>query len=652
MWGKNIMKYSKRFQACVGGVVLAALLYMVTPINTMISEKSTSKRIRVQQPYSAKATKGKPDRYKSEIVWVKTSDGMLLEVPQWQIDQSKVLQLFFVHQKGGNSKDNPINAFMITSKQLVLLQEALRKASNLKIFREFYISLSGAEQKSLLADAFSLEMQGLASLIMSYMFPMEVQQQMGANVLQQSGIIAPVVAYLQNPEKIVLPHKGMVKEIAFSSDGNRIISAAYGIDHNLILYDFKNRKVIKNLVVETFLDPCVAFSPDGNYVVAGSQREFDTLILFDAITGEPIRIFGKERRPVNCVTFSADGNFILAGSGFGYSGYKPILYDVKTGKILSAYKEAGIISHFTRLPNSFEDYWHDKTEYITYIPNSNDVIVGVQKDLSVYDCKTYELKKTIYLHGLYSEVSSIAFSVDRKYCVGGSYYLVLWNVETGEIVQKFEPQGHITCVAFHPSNDYIVAGYTRGHDQYVKILMFDCNTGKPIKKFKRMTDVNCVVFSPDGNSLLCGGSDGLMLFKLINKKTLGTIATQLNIAQARLLYRLYLAKINNTPVILDVKDLDYQIFITLPADVQQVVKIFLPFELSGDIVGNELQQKITELRSSLFYHTSLIWGPYEKKHDEKVKAVKDAMQKFEKNSVAYKACVELLAELEMEEAFK
>jgi hypothetical protein len=139
---------------------------------------------------------------------------------------------------------------------------------------------------------------------------------------------------------------------------------------------------------------------------------------------------------------------------------------------------------------------------------------------------------------------------------------------------------------------------------------------------------------------------------LISKEVRNYISTKLNLAQARLLYRLYLAKINHTPVILDTKDLDYQIYLTLPAGVQKAVKAFLPFELASDITENAVQEKIKELRSLLFYNHSYLFGTSEKKHNEKLKAVKDAMQKFEKNSVAYKACKELLIELELEEAFK
>ena len=108
---------------------------------------------------------------------------------------------------------------------------------------------------------------------------------------------------------------------------------------------------------------------------------------------------------------------------------------------------------------------------------------------------------------------------------------------------------------------------------------------------------------------------------------------------------------NNMPVILDVKDLDYQIFKTLPADVQRVINAFLPFELASDFVEKEIQQKMKELKSSLFYTKGFFFGETEKTYQEKVKVIKDEMQKFDKNSVVYKACQRLLIELEKEVAF-
>lgn len=630
--------------------MVGLICFVIVPLTGMISQKSQSRRNRASQLVQ----QAQPARYKSNIVWVRTSDNVIMEIPRWQIDQMKDLQ-----QKEDNSNDNPINALMITGENLALVCKALTIASNLEQFRRFYSGLSDDQQKSLLADAFTLGMQGLASLLITYMFPVEVQQQMGASIIQQGGIIAPLVQYLQKPEIIPLGHKGMVRSVAFSPDGNRIISAAAGVERNLILYDLKSGKEIKNLIPQTFPEPCVAFSPDGKYIAAGASRYFDTLIVSDGITGERIKvlggseqvdIFGRyESKIVNCVAFSSDSNSILAGAQFPYLGFKPIVYDVKTGKIILVYDNSSVFYDKSK-KDSFEGY-NDSMTCAAFRPNRNDIIVGSDgsgSNLSAYDSKTYKYIRSFT--GLSQGSPSIMFSLDGKYLVGGTLELLLWDAETGKTVKTFQNLGgRIVSVAFHPSGNYIVAGYNRSQNN---VIMFSCKTGLPIRKFDGISDVQCVAFSPDGHLLLCGGRQGLMLFKLINKKALNTIATKLNLAQARLLYRLYLAKINKLPVIMDSKDLDYQLFNTLPDDVRQLVKTFLPFELFGDITEKEIQEKMNKYRLSLFYHDSGIWGAYEKKRDEKIKSIKETMQKLDKNSTSYKACERLLIALEQEEAFE
>lgn len=638
------MKYSKRCKAAVGAtcpskpwrsrIVWAVVFFLIVPAEAMISQKSTFRRVRVPQPVQ----NVQPERYKSEIVWVKAADNVLMEVPLWQIDQMKVLQVLFVHQKGQNSKDNPVDASMITSDQLGLLQHALEAASDSKKFEFFCRNLTQNERVSLLDGASILEAQGLLSLVMTLIFPKEVQGLMGASILQQAGIIAPVVAYLQSSETIPLSHTGPVLSIALSSDGNRIISGAAGIDHNLILYDLKAGKEIKNLVPETFPRPCVAFSPDGNYIATGSSREFDNLIVWDGATGEPIKTF--DGTSVNCVAFSPNSKYLIAGSAdISFLCYTPILYEVKSRKIISTFKD-----------------FNGSLSCVVFRPHSNDIVLGSDvtqsqwPNLVVYDGKTCK-RKTKNFVGLIKGVPCIACSSDGKYFAGGTFELILWNAETGEKIKVFKgpyPLAYKTCVAFDPSGQYVAAGY---HASRNNLLLFSCATGEPVRDFSGFEQVRCVAFSPDGNYLFCGGDKGLVAFKMISWEVLNYIATQLNLAQARFLYRLYLAKINNVPVVLDTQDLDYQLFITLPVYVQRTVKAFLPFELVLDIAEKEIQQKMNEYRKSLFYSSSYLFGKNEKTHDEKIKAVKNVMLNLDKNSVSYKACERLLHELEQEEAF-
>jgi WD40 repeat protein len=284
--------------------------------------------------------------------------------------------------------------------------------------------------------------------------------------------------------------------------------------------------------------------------------------------------------------------------------------------------------------------------------------------LVFYDSKTYK-RKTKTFEGMRGK-SYIAFSVDGKYLVGSdARRLILWNAETSEKIKIFNnPQPlfpiPLFCVAFHPSGQYVAASCRR------YVYLFSCKTGMFFKRYGKYKKLNCIAFSPDGNYLFCGTNKSLVVFKMIDEATLDYIATQLNLAQARLLYRLYQAKINKVPVMLDKQDADYQIYLSLPQDVQKVVKAFLTFTSTLDVAEKEvqekekmlqekektLQEKMNELRSSLFYVKGHLYGKTEKMREQKIKALKDMMQKLEKDSVDYKACVKLLDELELEAAFE
>ena len=615
--------------AFIGAVVVLVGLFIGVQLHSMKPFTYTLKSRRLAVP-------AQELRYRSEVIWVKTSDGKLVEVPQWQIDQMKVLQVLLVHQKGENSSNNPADAAMVTSQQLMLLQEALHKASNLEQFRQFYAALSKGQQKALLADAFTLEMQGLASLLITYMFPIEVQQQMGASVLQPVGIITPVVEYLQTKDTLPLSHTGPVYHIAFSPDGKRIISAAAGINNNLILYDLTTGQQ-ESLLMGTTVVNDVAFSPDGKYIAIAL---FNTILLCDGYTGEKIEEFGKNLYWPDCITFSADSKYIILGSTTGSAQHKVegnlVVYDIKK---------------FNKV-ETFE-YVEAPIHSVGCSPDGMYIIAGTAKDyverVIVFDAVTGRWVKAF--QGFITGKVCVGSNPDSSTIVAGGSQggLVLWDIKTGKLLALLEGyDGGIRSVAFSFDGKYI-ASVQSGEQN--NLMIWDGSTGKLVQNIVGMKNVRCVAFSPDGKFLLCGDNEELKLLKFITPQTIDYIARQLNFAQARFLYRLYIAKMNNMPVILDVKDLDYQIFKTLPADVQRVINAFLPFELASDFVEKEIQQKMKELKSSLFYTKGFFFGETEKTYQEKVKVIKDEMQKFDKNSVVYKACQRLLIELEKEVAF-
>ena len=646
------MKNSKMFAVMIIRCMFVLSFCLAALLHAMeISQKFTPKRIHLPE---------QSRRYKSDIVWVKTSDNALMELTQWQTDQMRAL-----HQIENNSKDNPINASMVSGSDLALIRKALENARNLDEFKIFCSNLSQDQQTTLVAGAFTLEMQGLASLLLTYIFPKDVQAQMGASAIQPAGIIAPIIDYLKiNAEQIPLNHKGTMQCIAVSPDGRRIISGAGGIDHNLILYDVHTGKEIRNLYEGHFLAKCVAFSSDGQYIATGAGRIFDNLIIWNGKTGERIRILNQfEGHFVSCVDFSPDGKYMIVGSNQKRGKNNLILFDIKTWDAIESFQG----------PIGFDGSYMAISS-VAFHPDGKHIVVGSPEyhHVMICDAQSGTIIKTF--DGLSKGNIRVAISSDGKYMAGGSSHqegllyhshCLLWNLEMSTLIKDIDFGRSISCIAFSPDGYYLVAGSwsisgLSGHPLH----LYNGTTGESIKSVLDVFNgqVADVAFSLDNNYLYCATKNGLWVFKMIAQETLEFIATQLNIAQAGLLYRLYVAKMNNVRIVLDQKDLDYQIFKTLPVDVQKVVKVFLPFELVSDVVKKikkersatfekAIVEKMNEYRSSLFYGKTLFFEKYEKKLDEKIKAVKDAMQKLNKDSIEYKACERLLNELEQAAAF-
>ncbi len=70
-------------------------------------------------------------------------------------------------------------------------------------------------------------------------------------------------------EKVFDGHRDYVNVVAFSQDGNRIVSGSDGTQNNLILWNGRTGKQIKVLDGHRNYIKAVAFSLDGEYIVSG-----------------------------------------------------------------------------------------------------------------------------------------------------------------------------------------------------------------------------------------------------------------------------------------------------------------------------------------------------------------------------------------------
>jgi WD40 repeat protein len=105
-------------------------------------------------------------------------------------------------------------------------------------------------------------------------------------------------------------HISGVSSIAFSPDGNRIVSGFN--DKSMRVWDTRTGEQVTAVQRHTDWVTSVAFSPDGNRIVSGSKD--NSVHVWDAKTGERVMELQGHTGVVDSVAFSPDGNRIVSGS--------------------------------------------------------------------------------------------------------------------------------------------------------------------------------------------------------------------------------------------------------------------------------------------------------------------------------------------------
>jgi WD40 repeat protein len=114
-------------------------------------------------------------------------------------------------------------------------------------------------------------------------------------------------------QNVLEGHSRPVAAVAFSPDGNRIVSGSF--DNSIRVWDAETGEVVAGpFIDQSGSVTSVAFSPDGKRIVSGSYGK--TILVWDAGTGEVVvGPFKGHSRVVWSVAFSPDGNWIVSGSG-------------------------------------------------------------------------------------------------------------------------------------------------------------------------------------------------------------------------------------------------------------------------------------------------------------------------------------------------
>ncbi len=296
-------------------------------------------------------------------------------------------------------------------------------------------------------------------------------------------------ARLLLPKQTFLGHKGGVRSVNFSLDGDYVLTS--GDDGSVRLWDAQTGREVRQFQGDS--EMFSVFSPDGDYILAGNS--YGTIWLWDINTGETIQHFSDHNFSLISIAYSPDGKYAVT-TGFEYlpnhlnwrTGYSARLWDVETGQELRQFS--------------------GHTDFVTSAAFSPDgktiVTTSADNTARLWDVESGAEIRRFTGHSEF--VWSVTFSPDGKYIVTGSRDRTarMWDVLTGDEIRQFSGHEHwVNAVAISHDGHFLLTGSAN------KVILWDIHTGQMLRQFNGQTaSITSVVFSPDDRYLISGSLDG------------------------------------------------------------------------------------------------------------------------------------------------
>lgn len=236
----------------------------------------------------------------------------------------------------------------------------------------------------------------------------------------------------------------------------------------------------------------VDYSPDGQYIFTGAGsftgEPDNRLIQWDVSTGEIVREFDDHTDRIYSVAVSPDGRYIATGS----QDTNVILRDFETGEVLFVLGD-GVREHGVPIFNVM--FTRDSTRLIT--GGADRIIVWNVEDGTI-------VNRFEGIHG--DHILDMDISDDDRLVFSGSFddSIAVWELETGQIIHTLEA-GQITGARFL---DTANRGATT--DQDGNVIIWNLATGERIRTIEHEEAPlrGGVVVTPDGELIIAADDNG------------------------------------------------------------------------------------------------------------------------------------------------
>jgi WD40 repeat protein len=313
-------------------------------------------------------------------------------------------------------------------------------------------------------------------------------------------------------------HKDVVNSVAFSPDGNYILTGSW--DKTARLWALKGNKLQDFIGHEKSITSAV-FSPDGQSILTGS---WDKTIRRWDLNGIKFQVLPAHQSSIIFAAYSPNGKYILTGLKDGTAHLSDLqgqalkVFRGHTGPVISAAFSPDGRSLLTGSADQTACLWSFPGHKLQDFKGHKDCVTSVAFSPDGNSILTASWDNTARLWNLQGkvihefkehkdDVNCAVFSPDGEKILTASWdhTAILWNLP-GDMIRKFTSPGSLfSSAAFSPDGKYILTGSNDGID--VKVRLWDL-AGNILRELTgHQYRISSAAFSPNGQYILTGSWD-------------------------------------------------------------------------------------------------------------------------------------------------
>lgn len=264
--------------------------------------------------------------------------------------------------------------------------------------------------------------------------------------------------------------------LAFSPEDSLLAVAESGSrDHGSVIHfwELKSEKIIRTIPAPQVIR--MRFSPDGSLL---AWETGESVSLVEIKSGKDLHSFPAHTSAVTSVAYSSDRKLIASGSADGDIR----LWDAAT------FTSVRVLKGHAASVNS-----------VAFSPDGQQLVSGGSDNTAiVWEVSTG--KQKWHVKNLRSPVTSVVFSPDGKFIAGGTYSILIWKAETGEIVKTLAEEN-----TDHNALAYLTDGKSLAVGNRESLRIWNLETKKVVTTLPAKSVISVVVSSDGKHLAACSG---------------------------------------------------------------------------------------------------------------------------------------------------